>query len=99
MSYSLRCWSHHFIVSLPSTNSTMVPFSNHLSLKDFVLFDLFSSLPLRIFTYSIFILLFISATHLPFIWEGWTSFWKITLSFLHFHKSQAVSCLDNRQTD
>src|SRR5882724_2879848 len=86
-----RCWSHHFIVSLPSTNSVMVPFSNHLSLKDFMLLDLSSSLLLRIFTYLIFILLFILATHLTFTWEGWTSFWQITLSFLHFHKSQAVS--------
>src|SRR5882724_7410724 len=47
------CWSHHCIVSFPSTNSAMAPFSNHLSLKDFMLLDLSSSLLLRIFTYSI----------------------------------------------
>src|SRR5882724_4624730 len=69
----------------------MAPFPNHLSLKDFMLLDLSSSLLLRIFTYLIFILLFILATHLLFIWEGWTSFWQITLSFLHLHRSQAVS--------
>src|SRR5882724_4382819 len=86
-----RCWSHHFIVSFPFSNSVMAPFSNQLSLKDFMLLVLSSSLLLRIFTYSILILLFISAIHLPFIWEGWISFWLITLSFLHFHRSQAVS--------
>src|SRR5882724_2682279 len=58
------CWSHHFIVSFPFSNSAMALFSNHLSLKYFMLLDLSSSLLLRIFTYSILILLFISATHL-----------------------------------
>jgi len=33
-----RCWSHHFIFSFPFTNSVM-PISNHLSLKDFMLLD------------------------------------------------------------
>src|SRR5882724_2606777 len=69
----------------------MVPFSNHLSLKDLMLLVLSSSLLLRIFTYSNLILLFISAIHFPLIWEGWISFWQITLSVLHFHRSQAVS--------
>src|SRR5882724_13048745 len=82
-----RCWSHCFIVSCP--------FSNHLYLKDFILLVFSSSLLLRIFTYSILILLFISAIHLPFIWEGWISFWQITLLFLHFHWSQAVSVTIN----
>src|SRR5882724_3980421 len=86
-----RCWSHCFIVSCPFSNSAMAPFSNHLYLKDFILLVFSSSLLLRIFTYSILILLFISAIHLPFIWEGWISFWQITLLFLHFHRSQAVS--------
>src|SRR5882724_1072144 len=85
-----RCWSHCFIVSFPFSNSVMAPFSNHLSLKEFMLLVL-SSLLLRIFTYSILILSFILAFHLPFIWEGWISFWQITLLFLHFHRSQAVS--------
>src|SRR5882724_10546058 len=69
----------------------MALFSNHLSLKDFMLLDLSSSLLLRNFTYLILILLVILATHLLFIWEGWISFWQITLSFLHFHRSQAIS--------
>src|SRR5882724_7155556 len=85
-----RCWSHHFIVSFPFSNSEMALFSNHFFLKDFMLLDLSSSLLLRIFIYLILILLFILATHLHFIWEGWIYFWQITLSFLHFH-SQAVS--------
>src|SRR5882724_1996705 len=45
---------------------------------------------LRIFIYSILILSFISATHLLLILEGCISFWQITLSFLCFHRSQAV---------
>src|SRR5882724_12311591 len=69
-----RCWSHHFIVSFPFSNSVMALFSNHLSLKDFILLVLSSSLLFRIFTYSILILLFISTIHLPFILEGWISF-------------------------
>src|SRR5882724_11819346 len=86
-----RCWSHHFIVSFTFSNFAMAPFYIHLSLKDFMLLYLFSSLLLKIFTYSILIQLFISATHLLFIWEGWISFLQITCSFLHFHRSQVVS--------
>ena len=68
-----RCWSHCFIVSFP--------FSNHLSLKDFMLLDLFSSLLLRIFAYSILILLFILATHLLLVGRAGFLFGRLLFHF------------------
>src|SRR5882672_92004 len=85
-----RFRSHHFIVSCPLSNSAMISFYIHLSLKDFILSDLSSFSFLRILTYSNSILLFISATHLLLSWAGWFSFSQITLLFLFFHNSQAV---------
>src|SRR5882672_397376 len=76
-----RFWSHRFIVSCPLSNSAMVSFSIHLSLKDFMFSDLSSFSFLRILTYSNSILLFISVTHLLLSWASCVSFRRLSVIF------------------